>query len=170
MQLYHPLHAKLCRFVQTLIWDKEEAKDIVSETILITFEQFDKIKDEKAILSYLFSVASNLVKKKINKKKFWSWLNTDEMADLKSAYGSENSLMLYELNQALQKLPVKQYEALTWFEISGLSIKEIAALHKMSEEGVKTNIHRARKKMALLLEHKADVNNTEILKGVGYEK
>ncbi|TAE84007.1 MAG: RNA polymerase subunit sigma, partial [Bacteroidetes bacterium] len=52
MQLYNPVHTMLCRFVQTLVWDKEEAKDVVSETVLVTFENLDKIRDEGAFLSY----------------------------------------------------------------------------------------------------------------------
>ncbi|MBJ7429426.1 MAG: hypothetical protein JHD28_10800 [Bacteroidia bacterium] len=62
MDLYKPTHERLYRFVQTLIWDKEEAKDIVNETALIAFEKFDSIINKDLFLSYLFSIASYLCK------------------------------------------------------------------------------------------------------------
>jgi RNA polymerase sigma-70 factor (ECF subfamily) len=168
MALYQPQHARLSRFVQTLIWDKEEAKDVVSETVLIAFEQLDELKDEAAFLSYLFSIASNLVNKKIRRKKFWGWF--DGMAALNRAdnINSESSLLRYELNRALNKIPPKQREAIVWYEISGLSMEDIAKLQNLSVAGVKTNIHRARKTLSALLENKEEKHLTQ-MKGVWYE-
>lgn len=171
MTLYQPLHPKLSRFVQTLIWDKEDARDIVSETILIAFERFDKIKEEQAFLSYIFSIASNLVKKRIRRNKIWELIKIQKKNELSNGNHSEGRIILYELHLALNKLPTKQYEALVWYEISGISINEIAKHHKISVEGVKTNIHRARKKVAELLEHS---NNSYLkgstVKGIWHEK
>lgn len=169
MAVYEPLHARLCRFVQTLIWDQEEARDLVSETTLKAYEQFEQLKDEQALLGYLFAIASNLVNKKLRRKKFWGWFN-DADAELREANNSgEGRLLVYELNRALQKLPVKQYEALVWYEVSGLSMEEIARLHQISVQGVKSNLHRARQKLAQWLEHPS-VQQTDIKqKGVWYE-
>lgn len=76
MELYSPAHERLFRFVQSLVWDKEDAKDIVNETALKAFERFESIRNKELFLSYLFSIASNLVKKryKINKiKSVFDW-------------------------------------------------------------------------------------------------
>lgn len=168
MTLYEPLHARLCRFVQTLVWDQEEAKDIVSETILVTYENVEKLRDKDALLSYMFSVASNLVNKKLRRKKFWGWFDQPGAHEKADTNSSESSLMRYELNLALKKLPQKQREALVWYEVSGLTMEEIAGLHQMSVEGVKSSISRARKALAKQLEWKDELSiNT---KGVWYER
>lgn len=166
MKLYQPLHARLSRFVQTLVWNKEDAKDIISETVMLTFEKLETIRDEDALLAYMFSVASNLSRKKLRRKKFWGLFSDDDVNAKVSAAGSEESLMLYELNQALNKLPIKQREAIIGYEVSGLSMEQIAQLHNMSVEGVKSNIHRARKFLQQQLEWKHPLNNNQ--KGVWY--
>lgn len=169
MAVYEPLHARLSRFVQTLIWDKEEARDLVSETILRAYEQFDEVRDEQALLGYLFTIAANLVNKKLRRKKFLGWLDAGAAEQRASNQSGEGRLLLYELNRALQKLPVKQYEALVWYEISGLRMEDIANLHGISVEGVKSNLHRARQKMARWLEHPQQQQTGNAWKGVWYE-
>jgi RNA polymerase sigma-70 factor (ECF subfamily) len=169
MSLYQPLHARLSRFVQTLVWDNEEAKDVVSETVLVAFESFEKLENENAFLSYLFSIASNLVNKKLRRKKFWGLFDTDKAANKPDNLNSESSLMKYELNKALKRLPTKQSEALVWYEISGLSMDEIAIIHGITVNGVKTNISRARKTLALWLE-KDETQSVKNMKGVWYEQ
>ena len=67
--------------------------------------------------------------------------------------------MQYELNRALNKIPQKQREAIVWYEISGLSMEEIAKLQNLSVAGVKTNIHRARKTLSQLLEDKEEAKD-----------
>ena len=60
--------------------------------------------------------------------------------------------------RALDKLPAKQSEAIILFEISGFSMKEIAAMQKRSEGAVKTTISRGRKKLKDLLEDSASTH------------
>ncbi|MFN3444442.1 MAG: RNA polymerase sigma factor, partial [Bacteroidia bacterium] len=143
-------------------------KDVVSESILIAFEQLDELKDEAAFLSYLFSIASNLVNKKIRRKKFWGWFDGIAAENRADNSNSEHTLMQHELNRALNKIPQKQREAIVWYEISGLSMEEIAKLQNLSVAGVKTNIHRARKTLSQLLENKEEKHLTQ-MKGVWYE-
>jgi RNA polymerase sigma factor (sigma-70 family) len=168
MQLYNPVHNMLCRFVQTLVWEKEDAKDVISETVLITFENLDKIRDEAAFLSYLFSVSSNVVNKKLRRKKFWGMFHSSDSINKADSSTAENKLLLYELNRALQKLPQKQREAIVYYEISGLTMEHIAEIQQQSVSGVKTSIHRARKALALLLEHD-EITTVQKMKGVWYE-
>ena len=168
MALYQPQHARLSRFVQTLVWDQEEAKDVVSETVLLAFEQLEALKDEAAFLSYLFSIAANLVNNKIRRKKFWGWFDVMSAQSRPDNTNSESSLVRYELNRALSKIPQKQREAIVWYEISGLSMEEIAKLQNLTVAGVKTNIHRARKTLSQLLENKEESQLTQ-MKGVWYE-
>lgn len=79
VRLYEPLHDNLCRFVQTLVWNKEDAKDVVSETALRAYEGLEQLRSEDAFLSYLFSIASNLVKQKIRKKSFGVFLTNIQL-------------------------------------------------------------------------------------------
>jgi RNA polymerase sigma-70 factor (ECF subfamily) len=152
MELYDPLHERLCRFVQTLVWDREEARDIVSETVLKAYEQLEELKKPGSFLQYLFSIAARLVKKKNMRGRFWGIFNREQSLNIPGSDSSEGSMILSELRTALGKLPALQAEAITLLEVSGLSIKEIASLQNCSEGSVKTRISRARDTLAVLLE------------------
>lgn len=151
MQWYEPLHTRLCRFVQTLVWNGEDAKDIISETILIAFERFESIKQPERFLYFLFSVAANLVKKKQRRKKFWGVFDSPEVDQKIQENESDQRLLQKELYTALNKLNEKQREAIVLFEINGFAIKEIAVIQGLSESGVKSNLKRGKQKLSMLL-------------------
>lgn len=154
MQLYEPAHDRLSRFVQTLVWNTDDAKDVISETALIAFEQFDAIREKEKFVFYLFSVAANVLKKKQRRQRFWGFFSVDEADQLEGNQSTDANLLRRELYKALQKLPHKQQEAIVLFDISGFSIKEIAAMQQLSESGVKSNLRRGKEKLAQLLTEK----------------
>ncbi len=154
MQLYEPVHARLSRFVQTLVWNADDAKDVISETVLIAFEKFEAINEPDKFLYYLFGVASNVVRKKYRRKKFWGLFSETQSEQIPTHQLADEKLLQQELYSALQKLNDKQREAIVLFEITGFSIKEIAAMQGLSESGVKSNLKRGKEKLASLLTDK----------------
>ena len=58
------------------------------------------------------------------------------------------------LYRTMDKLPVKQRDALVLFEISGFSMKEIAEIQGSTEGAVKTKISRGRQKLKDMLREK----------------
>lgn len=151
MEWYEPFHTRLCRFVQTLVWNADDAKDIISETTLIAFERFETIKHPDRFLYFLFSIASNLVKKKQRRKKFWGLFDSAEVAQKINATESDQRLLQKELYGALNKLNDKQREAIVLCEINGFSIKEVAVIQGLTESGVKSNLKRGKEKLGKLL-------------------
>lgn len=154
MQLYEPVHARLSRFVQTIVWNREEVKDVIGETVLIAFEKFDSITDPDKFLYFLFGVATNVVRKKNRRKKFWGIFSAEHSEQVADEQLADERLLQKELYEALKKLNDKQREAIVLFEISGFSIKEIALLQHLSESGVKSNLKRGREKLSQLLADK----------------
>ena len=55
------------------------------------------------------------------------------------------------LYAALDKLPVKQKEAVVLFEISGFSLEEIKNIQGGTLSGAKSRVKRGREKLAILL-------------------
>ena len=161
------MHTNLCRFVQSMIWNKQEAEDIISETILISYEKFDTINKKESLMYFMFSIASRLVKNKNRHKKFWGIFESKETKFRPSNNETDQNLIKIELYKALNKLSNKQREAIILFEINGFSIKEIAAIQHIGESGVKSNLKRGREKlMSLLSEHNPlfKQNENQILK------
>jgi RNA polymerase sigma-70 factor (ECF subfamily) len=154
MHLYEPVHARLSRFVQSIVWNRDDVKDVISETVLIAFEKFDSITDPDKFLYFLFGVATNVVRKKSRRNKFRGLFSAEHAEQIPDEQLADDHLLRKELYEALKKLNEKQREAIVLFEISGFSIKEIAALQHTSESGVKSNLKRGREKLAELLTDK----------------
>ncbi len=60
MSLLEPIFAKLSRFTLALTRDDEEARDLVSDTIHLAFENFRSLREPQAFTSYLFTIAWRL--------------------------------------------------------------------------------------------------------------
>jgi RNA polymerase sigma-70 factor (ECF subfamily) len=77
-------------------------------------------------------------------------VHTNIIAD--EASNIEARSELNEFYAALSTLPEKQREAVTLFEISGLSLNEIMEIQGGSLSGVKSRVTRGREELARLLE------------------
>lgn len=155
MELYEPLHDRLSRFVYSIVWNREEAKDIISETILAAYESFERVRNHQAFLSYLFTIASRTWTKRARKAQLvtsLSEVHTEYIAD--EASNIESRSELNEFYAALGTLPEKQREAVSLFEISGLSLNEIQQIQGGSLSGVKSRVTRGREELARMLERK----------------
>lgn len=155
MELYEPLNDRLARFVYSMVWDKEEARDVISDTVLAAYESFEKIRNHQAFLSYLFTIASRTWMKRIKKAQMVTTLtevHTNTIAD--ETTNIESRSELNEFYAALSTLPEKQREAVSLFEISGLSLNEILEIQGGSLSGVKSRVTRGREELARILERK----------------
>jgi RNA polymerase sigma-70 factor (ECF subfamily) len=155
MELYEPLNDRLARFVYSMVWDREEARDVISDTVLAAYESFEKVRNHQAFLSYLFTIASRTWMKRVKKTQMVTALSeyhTNNIAD--EASNIESRAELNEFYAALGTLPEKQREAVSLFEISGLSLNEILEIQGGSLSGVKSRVTRGREELARILERK----------------
>ncbi len=142
----------LSRFARAMTRDYEDAKDLVSETILKAYEGFDKLENKQAFQSFLFTIASRTYKRKLWRSRiftpFVSKIHTDYQNEKPRADINLDIELLYK---ALNKINIKKREAITLFEISGFSIEEIAEMQGGTISGVKSRLKRAREELAILL-------------------
>lgn len=146
---YESIHESFARFCHARAYGIMEAEDLIAESVLKALENFHKVKDKKAFLSFMFSVAKNIVNNKYRRLKFHGAYNEnyattipDEGMDVETKHDIE---ILYNM---LNKLPEKQKEALILFEISGFSIKEVADIQNSKESAVKQRLKRGRENLA----------------------
>jgi RNA polymerase sigma-70 factor, ECF subfamily len=154
MELYGPLHNRLARYVQTIVWNHEDAKDIISETVLRAYESMDRIKNPESFLYYLFTIARRQTFKMEKRKRWWGLYDhtkEDNLAD--AASNPVSRLEMKEFRAALNRLPEKQRETVILFEISGLSLEEIKKVQGGSISGVKSRLVRGRSELGRLLEY-----------------
>ncbi len=161
--LLEPVHDNLARFAQSMTSSREEAADLVSETVLRALESFGELKDEKAFLGWLFTIATRLNRRKSMRDKLFGRFNEKEIEQRPSAGPSpeigHDISMLY---QAMAGLRQTEREAVVLFEIVGLSLEEVRQIQGGSLSGVKSRLVRGRKKLARLL---GDDDNRNIESG-----
>ncbi len=152
MVLLEPCLAKLSRYCHAMTKDVENGRDLLSDAILLAYENFEKLRATEAFTSYIFTTARRLYYRSARRKKLWGVFpsGAEEIADEREP-SPEVRLDLEALDRALSQLPEKQREAVVLFEISGLSLAEIREIQGGSLSGVKSRIVRGREKLAELL-------------------
>ncbi len=152
LQWYEPIHAAFVRYCSSRTYGWMDTEDLVQETVLATLEAFYRIDKKEKLLSYMIGVANNKLKNKWRRSKFQAAWQEDILEKMESRIGDpELALDIRELHRGIDQLPEKQKEALLLFEISGFSIRELAAIQDSSESAVKTRLSRARQALKALL-------------------
>lgn len=154
-----PLKERLWRYCLTITRSPEEAKDLLQDTIVTAYKNFEKLKSKEAFLSFLFGIASriNILN---HRKKSRTVLVDDEILDaFTTDYQSPEYLAdLRQLYEALEKLPEEQKEAIILFDIMGFSQKETAEIQNTKLETIKKRLQRGRTRLAELLGANNDLN------------
>lgn len=152
MALIEPVYDKLERFCRAITRNSDEAKDVLGETLLQAYQGFESVRSTTAFLSFLFTIASRVHKKRIKRAIFRK--ERDEAAAQHMATQGQppdvaaDVALLYD---AIRQLPDKQREAIVMFELLDLSLEEIHSVQGGSLSALKVRLMRARKRLAAML-------------------
>jgi RNA polymerase sigma factor (sigma-70 family) len=152
--------SRLRNFIRRNVADRADVEDILQDVFLELVEAYRLMKPVEQAGAWLFRVARNRIIDGFRKKRperladlaasseDGEWLSIDEFLPSKDA-GPEaayaRSVLLEELEEALDELPDEQREVFIANEIAGRSFKELAA-----ERGVNINTLLSRKRYAVL--------------------
>ena len=149
---------RLRSFIRRRVSDREDAEDILQDVFSELVEAYRLMKPIEQVGAWLFRVARNRIIDRFRKRKEeplseqvaedGEVLMLEELlpspdAGPDAAYA--RSVLLEELEDALQELPPEQREVFVAHEIEGRSFKEIAA-----ETGLTVNTLLSRKHYAVL--------------------
>jgi RNA polymerase sigma-70 factor, ECF subfamily len=149
LKLLEPAHDRLWRFALAITRDREDVNDLMSETILATYERFHTIRDPQAFTSFMFTVATRLNRHKERRARWFGRIDQDEANEIAANDGSpEVSMDIRLMREAIASLPVKQSEAVMLFEISGFSLEEIRKIQGGTLSGVKSRLRRGRMELS----------------------
>lgn len=156
-----PLKDKLFRMALRITLRREEAEDIVQDTLLKVWNSREEIGSIANIEAYAMTICRNQALDICAKKERQN-ISLDEEAhdrtdtsvmtpDEKMAHNEGKML----IRQTIDSLPEKQRTAMLMREIEGKTYKEIALVMRLTESDVKINIFRARK---TIREHLAKIS------------
>src|SRR3954470_23963729 len=149
--LFKAYHAPLVRFLTRRLGDRDAAEELAQETFVRALKQ-DEIASER---SWLFAVASNLVRdearREARQRKRDDLLRTHAAAEAESSVEPEPTSMERAedravARQAIEMLAERDRDALLMRE-EGLGYEEIAEALDLSVASVGTTLSRARRRL-----------------------
>ena len=156
MQAYTPCHGSFSRYCAALAYGRMDVQDLMQDVLLSAFQRFEHIRKKDELLHYLIRSAHNRAVSMWRKDRIKEPIRAQHAAHLKDRGVSAEMLVdVGILYDALDKLPNAQRDALVLFEVSGLSMAEIAAIQGSNENAVKTRVSRARTTLRTMLHGRA---------------
>lgn len=158
LQLFNPLKNNLWKFCLSLTRSREDAKDLLQDTIEIAYRGFDSLKNRDAFLSWMFTVASRQNIKTSAKRKREPAHDPEDFSYLVSPNESyEKQSEVEELHRALNKLSPEAKESILLQEVFGFSQKEICEIQGITISTLKQRLHRAKKSLRDILAERAKI-------------
>ena len=152
---------KIFQYSYLMCGQREDAEEVSQETLLKVFEKLDQLKEPENIRAWVFRIAKNACLMKRRKRTHEPrTLVSVEQGDPARGEGAApidvedpsmrpdqlalNAWVGERLRAALLALPPPLRTIVVLREIEGLSTREVATIAGISEDNVKTRLHRAR--------------------------
>ena len=147
-----PLKDKLFRLALRITLNREDAEDIVQETLIRVWRECQDGKDIDNVEAFSLTICRNLSLDLNSKLEQRNVAFDEDIHDQPDTTRSPFETMvdherIQMLNTLMNSLPEKQRTAMQLRDVEGRSYREIAEVMQISESDVKVNIFRARKAM-----------------------
>jgi RNA polymerase sigma-70 factor (ECF subfamily) len=154
---------RLFQYSLLMCGQREDAEEVSQETLLKVFENLAQLREPEHVRSWVFRIAKNACLMKRRKSVFAPVreLSLDEFIPLMDHRGGERKLEIADwsalpdaqvlrselrnvLQEAISELPEIYKSVLLLRDVEELSTEEAAQVLDVSEDVVKTRLHRAR--------------------------
>lgn len=148
------------RFSTSVCGHAEDAEDAMQEALIKTYRHVGQIRDPEAFKPWLYRTVRNacLISRRKRAGEPLRLRSLDEVAGTHDnpiridapdpgknpEQLADNAALGRRLRQALLTLPAPYRTVLFLREMEGLSTRDVAKVMRMSEDNVKTRLHRAR--------------------------
>jgi RNA polymerase sigma-70 factor, ECF subfamily len=156
-------NAKVFRYSFTMCGHREDAEEVAQETLMKVFESFDQLREPERLKPWVFRIAKNACLMKRRRSVFApkAELSLDELQPRKMGNGEGARIEIADwsalpeniaidgelrrtLNRAVEELPDIYKAVFLLRDIEELSTEDAAGVLGVSEDVVKTRLHRAR--------------------------
>jgi RNA polymerase sigma-70 factor (ECF subfamily) len=153
-QLFATHYPKLAGWVRRLVDDDDTAHEIASEAFVRLLSKWTRIDKVDSPQSYLYMIATNLV------RDHWRKMERERRAFTKAAAGTEpepyaDPSQDVDIRELLFALPAKLREPFLLHYYAGFGVKEIAAQLNKPEGTIKADLYHARAKLKEMLAQRA---------------
>lgn len=148
-----PLKDKLFRLALCITRNRQEAEDIVQDTMLRVWNRREEWNVWETVEGFCLTICRNLAIDRSQKMDARHVELTPEVTELPDMAAPDKLMERDErlglLHRLIAELPEKQRTILQLRDVEGKSYKEIAGILQLTEEVVKVNLFRARQRIKL---------------------
>lgn len=140
-QLIELTQDRLFKFCLLLSHNREIAEDLSQETLIKAFKNLKALKKPEALMGWLYQIAKNLF---LDLKRSSSRLEvpTEEMPSTES--GDPDMSVILSVQKVLSQFEPEERFLLLLVELEGYSYKEAGEMAGLSEDAVRSKLHRLR--------------------------
>lgn len=142
---------------------REEAEEVSQDTFIKAYKNLAKFKGDSKFSTWLYRIAyhTSLDAIKKNKNHVHSFeINEITLHQIKSVEGTLQGIERKErakiMNECLLELPEDERSIIWMFYYEELSLKEIIEVTSLSEANIKVKLHRARKKLLIIVKENVE--------------
>ncbi len=150
-QLYECCYRDLYRFALYNLGQEEDARDVVSDTVLAAFEGIGRLRSAEAFRGWIFQILLNQCRKR--RRQYMH--KTEELTEeLKERLPDErmDPCESMDVRRAFQTLPEEDRMIVSLSVLGGYSSGEIGALLHRNANTVRSRLSRSMRRMQVLLE------------------
>ena len=144
-------------YCRALMRDEDNAKDLMSETILAAFEKLHTLREPEKFKFYIFGIASRLFRKKLRRQRILQFTGLEQAKETGSTEQTDEKAALNMLYKCISKLKPTEAEALVMHEISGFTFAEVAEILNTNVSTIKSQVYRSREKLEIMLQNDRQV-------------
>lgn len=137
---------ELLRFLTFLCGNRQLAQDLLQDSYIKALENLKKLQDPKAFRSWLLRLAKNLFLDHVRSPKNSAHQELDEIQEL--AANGNNAEILVELESILSSLSPEERYGMLLVYLEDYSYAEAATELGISENALRSRLHRSRNKLA----------------------
>ena len=140
-----------------LVGDRQDAEDVAQEAFVRAFRGLSTFRGEAQFETWMYRIVANAAMSHLRRRRrFGELLIEDQDEDRRSASRvspglAETAVQREDLSRALDSLPPSLRSVVVLKDVYGFSCEEIGGLVGTTEGAVKVRLHRARKRLRVLL-------------------
>lgn len=151
-QLVHQYKERLYWQIRKIVYDHDDADDVLQNTFIKVYKNIDKFNAESKLYTWMYRIATNEAISFINKKAKRANLSVGELKDhlisnLESDVYFEGDKIQLKLQQAIALLPDKQQLIFKMKYFEEHTFEELSQILDTSVGGLKSSYHIAVKKI-----------------------
>ncbi|GAB4353088.1 MAG: sigma-70 family RNA polymerase sigma factor [Gammaproteobacteria bacterium] len=145
------------RYAYWLCKESAQAEEVVQEAFLRAWKSFDKLEDEKAAKSWLFTIVRR-ENARLYERKRLDMVDDVDFGRVEGSREYDTSTEAFVLRRALDSLADEYREPLMLQVIGGYSSAEIADQLGIKPGAVMSRLFRARQRLRAILEGEGDLS------------